>query len=90
MNTVYQNVVARIRAEYLEMPGMRLTAPQVQRLCGVDAPSCLRALNALVNDQFLCLKPNGTYARVAEEAMSRMRPAKAHLLRSRLRAVVRR
>jgi hypothetical protein len=89
MNTVYQDVVARIRAEYVEMPGMRLTALQVQRLCGVDAPSCLRALNALVHDQFLCLKPNGTYARVAEEAASRIRPAKAHL-RSRLRAASRR
>jgi hypothetical protein len=36
----YQLVFERIRAEYLEMPGMRLTPAQVQRLSGVSAESC--------------------------------------------------
>jgi len=79
MTTVYFDVLARIRAEYLEMPGMSLTTMQVQRLCGVEAPACVSALNALVHDRFLWLKENGTYARVAEGATPRPRPAKAEL-----------
>jgi hypothetical protein len=31
-----QQVLERIRAEYLEMPGLCLKADQVQRLCGVE------------------------------------------------------
>jgi hypothetical protein len=31
-----QNVRNRLRAEYMEMPGLRLKAEQVQRLCGID------------------------------------------------------
>jgi hypothetical protein len=88
MTTVYYDVLARIRAEYLEMPGMSLTTMQVQRLCGVDALACITALNALVLDRFLWLKANGTYARVAEGATPRPRPAKADL-RTPLRAVSR-
>jgi hypothetical protein len=86
MTTVYYDVLARIRAEYLEMPGMSLTTMQVQRLCGVEAPACISALNALVRDKFLWLKANGTYARVAEGNIPRPRPAKAGL-HDRLRAV---
>ena len=61
------------------MPGMKLTALQVQRLCGVDAPACMDALEALVDGHFLCLNPNGTYARAAEGAIPRPHPAKAEL-----------
>jgi len=35
MRTV-QDVLTRLRAEFLEMPGLRLTPEQVQRLCGVE------------------------------------------------------
>jgi hypothetical protein len=86
MKTVSYDVLARIRAEYLEMPGMSLTTTQVQRLCGVEAPACISALNTLVHDRFLWLKENGTYARVAEGATPRPRPAKAEL-RLPIRAV---
>jgi hypothetical protein len=89
MMTVDYDVLARIRAEYLEMPGMNLTTTQVQRLCGVEAPACLEALNTLVHDKFLCLKPNGTYTRVAEGITPQPRPAKAEL-RSPIRAVSKR
>jgi hypothetical protein len=58
-----QVVVERVRAHYLEMPGMRLTVPQVQRLCGVDRTACEVVLEALVEAQFLCMRPDGTYAR---------------------------
>ena len=40
----------RIRAEYLEMPGMRLTVPQASRLFNLDLTHCARVLDALVMD----------------------------------------
>jgi DNA-binding GntR family transcriptional regulator len=71
-------VLARLRAEYLEMPGMRLTAAQVQRLCGVERTTCQWALDRLVAAKFLCVKDGG-YARLTDEAASRPRAAKADL-----------
>jgi hypothetical protein len=72
-------IIKRIRAEYLEMPGLRLTIEQAQRLCGVDRSMCQAILDALVEAGFLCVKPDGTYARVTEGALPRPRPAKADL-----------
>ena len=40
----------RIRAEYLEMPGMRLTVTQAARLFNLDLTDCARVLDALVTD----------------------------------------
>ena len=71
-------LLTRIRAEYLEMPGLRLTIPQAQRLCGVEGASCKTALDALVAERFLCLRPDGRYARVTN-GPSRAHPAKARL-----------
>ena len=42
-----------IRAEYLEIPGLRLTRDQVQRLWGLDEATCDALLEALVEDGFL-------------------------------------
>ncbi len=39
---------ARIRAEYDEMPGMRLTVPQAARLFNLDPSRCARVLTTLV------------------------------------------
>jgi hypothetical protein len=36
----------RLRAEYLDMPGLRLTREQVQRLCGLERTTCQSALDA--------------------------------------------
>lgn len=47
------NLQARIRAEYHEMPGMRLTAAQAARLFNLDMVSCARVLDALVTDGVL-------------------------------------
>jgi hypothetical protein len=61
-----RELLDRIRAEYLEMPGMRLTLKQVQRLCGVDGVTCQIVLDSLVEVKFLCLKSDGAYARLTE------------------------
>jgi len=50
------------------MPGLRLTFEQARRLCGIEETLCQMALDALVDTHFLCLKPNGVYARVTDRA----------------------
>jgi len=69
----------RIRAEYLEMPGLRLTREQVERLCGVEHTVCQRVLDALVDAKFLCLKADGVYSRLTDGGYARPRAAKADL-----------
>ena len=42
-----------IRAEYLEMPGLCLTKPQIQRLWTLDPATCGAAVDALVTAHVL-------------------------------------
>ncbi|PWT84441.1 MAG: hypothetical protein C5B57_04855 [Blastocatellia bacterium] len=76
-----KRTIERLRAEYLEMPGLRLTAEQVQRLCGVERTMCKAVLDALVEAKFLCRKPDGAYARTTEGDVRRPLPAKAAIQR---------
>lgn len=73
---LHKMMLDRIRAEYLEMPGLRLTIEQAQRLCGVDATLCKAVLDALVDAKFLCVKPNGMYARLTDGDARHPRPAR--------------
>ena len=61
------------------MPGLRLTAPQVTRLCGVESELCRRVLAALVETRFLRLTAGGAYARLTDGATPSARPVKATL-----------
>jgi hypothetical protein len=63
---VDQQVLERIRAEYLEMPGLSLKVDQVQRLCGVEREPCKHVLDTLVKRNFLRLKSDGAYARLID------------------------
>lgn len=74
-----QELISRIRAEFLEMPGMRLTMQQVQRLCGIESTLCQIVLDSLVEEKFLSVKPDGSYGRLTEGDVSRPRQAKATL-----------
>jgi hypothetical protein len=74
-------IVERLRAEFLEMPGLRLTAQQLHRLCGVDQDTCRVVLDVLVSEKFLCAKPDGTYARLTDGVVSRPRQAKVESVR---------
>jgi hypothetical protein len=51
----------RIRGEYLEMPGLKLTVPQAARLWHLDQPSIEQLLNVLVADGILRRTPAGAY-----------------------------
>ena len=75
----HNTMIRRIRAEYLEMPGLRLTLEQAQRLCGVEGALCKMVLEALVDDKFLCVRSDGAYSRLTDGEMSGPRTAKADL-----------
>jgi hypothetical protein len=62
----HEHALERLRAEFIEMPGLRLTMDQVHRLCGVERVMCSEVLAALVQEHFLCVKPDGSYARVSD------------------------
>src|SRR5262249_55425831 len=50
----------RVRAEFLEMPGLRLTLPQAARLWGMDLAACEAVIARLVRAAFLRWTPAGT------------------------------
>ena len=59
----FDDLVRRVRGEYLEMPGLRLTRDQASRLWGVDVPTCQELLRLLLDAQFLTCTPDGRYRR---------------------------
>ena len=63
MRTI-EDVINRLRAEFLEMPGLHLKLEQVQCLCGIERTMCQMALDLLVGEKCLCVKSNGHYARL--------------------------
>ena len=73
----FQQALERIRAEYQEMPGMKLTLEQVARLSGVDRSVCQQVLAALVNAKFLSLRNDGSYTRAQDGRPTRLPVAKA-------------
>jgi hypothetical protein len=56
----------RVQGEFLEMPGLRLTAPQARRLWGLDAEVCEALLGALVDANFLFRTRDGAFMRVEQ------------------------
>jgi hypothetical protein len=55
-------LVNRIKAEYLELPGLQLTPWQARRLWGVDQIQCDAILEVLVETAFLKKTKAGAYA----------------------------
>jgi len=54
----------RIRGEFLEMPGLRLTTQQAARLWHMDMAVCASVLARLVADRFLARTRHGAYVRL--------------------------
>jgi hypothetical protein len=52
-----------IRAEFMEMPGLRLSLSQAQRLWGLERVQCEALLEALTNARFLWRDSHGCYSR---------------------------
>ena len=54
-------LLRRIRGEFREMPGLRLSLEQAMRLWSLDRATCVEALNQLRTTKFLDLDANGRY-----------------------------
>lgn len=61
----YERLAGRVTAEYLEMPGLRLTLAQAQCLFGLDRQTCEAVFGALVSQRFLDRAASGLYTRHA-------------------------
>jgi hypothetical protein len=56
-------VLRRVRAEFVEMPGLRLTPAQATRLWELDGPACHAVIEALVESSFLRWTASGAVTR---------------------------
>ena len=77
----FESLVARVKAEFVEMPGLSLTVEQGARLWALEVDECAALLGALVQRKFLTVRADGRYLR-ASDGIARdvpMRPAKASL-----------
>lgn len=57
------DLLQRIEGEYREMPGLCVTAPQAQRLWGLDNTTCAFVLATLIERGLLKRTSAGTYIR---------------------------
>lgn len=63
-NETIELLLYRVRGEFLEMPGLRLTIEQATRLWHMDAATCASVLMQLVSDRFLTRTRHGAYVRL--------------------------
>jgi hypothetical protein len=70
-------LVARIRGEYREMPGLRLTFAQACRLWQVNAATCEVVLQTLLAEHFLVRTANGAFMALPTPQVARVTPLKA-------------
>lgn len=61
----HELLLARIRGEYREMPGLRLTVAQASRLWHMDAATCHTLLERLVAERFLARTHDDAYVAFA-------------------------
>ena len=59
-----EGLLLRVRGEFAEMPGLRLTEAQACRLWGVDRATCATMLTELIDAKFLFRTRDGAYMRV--------------------------
>jgi hypothetical protein len=58
------HLLARVRAEFLEMPCLTLTLPQAMRLWHLDLAACRAVLGSLVRARFLVETRQGAFRRL--------------------------
>ena len=64
--TFTDRMLQRVCGEFLEMPGLRLTCKQAQRLWGLDEPTSRELLEYLVDARFLRSTGPGMYVRTSD------------------------
>ena len=64
-SSLSETVLRRVRAEFLEMPGLKLTISQAQRLWGMDRSTCEALIEELTAARFLSWTRDGSVVRRA-------------------------
>jgi DNA-binding IclR family transcriptional regulator len=57
----HMELLSRIRGDFREMPGLRLSLEQAMRLWSLDRATCVDALTELRSAKFLDVDTNGRY-----------------------------
>ena len=60
---LWESTLIRVRGEFDEMPGLRLTLAQAGALLGLPGPASGWVLERLAKDGFLARSPGGLYMR---------------------------
>jgi len=63
VRSTVRDAEARIQIEYVEVPHLKLTSRQVQRLWNLSTEACEAALSTLLHKRFLTQAADGTYVR---------------------------
>jgi hypothetical protein len=71
-----EDLLRRVRSEFVEMPGLRLTEPQARRLWGLDQASCTSLLDTLVETRFLLRTRDGAFLRMDGSGPLRVAPSR--------------
>lgn len=58
---VSEGVTRRVRAEFLEMPGLCLTMEQAERLWDLEPRTCAELLKSLIDSRFLRRTDRGLF-----------------------------
>ena len=74
----FDDVLQRIQGEFLEMPGLRLTPAQAQRLWGLESDVCDALLGALVDAKFLVETRDGAFIRLDGARPSQFSTVRRH------------
>lgn len=61
-----EQLLGRLRAEFRDLPSLRLTAAQIERLLDLRPDVCQRVLATLVSEGTLCPDSSGQYVRCDE------------------------
>jgi hypothetical protein len=65
-------LLRRIRAEFIEMPDLRITEAQAGKLWGLDQVRCHAVLGALVDSGFLTTTHDGAFIRSTSSLRARV------------------
>jgi Fic family protein len=58
-----EDILLRVKSEFLEMPGLRLTLRQAERLWGLDQSTCEALIETLTEARFLQRTREGAIVR---------------------------
>jgi hypothetical protein len=59
----FESMLCRVRGEFAEMPGLRLTPAQASRLWGIEREVCQTVIDVLIKRAFLRWTTGGELAR---------------------------